>query len=874
MKIFLAGDSTVASCPPHEAPMAGWGQVAAKFFNENITIVNAAKGGRSSNSFIEEGLLDGIWEAIAPGDYLFIQFGHNDQKEFGTKPWTTFPHYLTQYIDGARERGAIPVLVTSVQRRTFGEDGMIHSSLGEYPDSMRKLADEKDVPLIDLHEKTKTLYESYGPDRSTELFTWLAPGENGNYPDGVQDNTHFCETGARAVASLVVEGIKELNLPLKAYIKKPAGKLYHGACFYPELWDEKTVAEDIEWMKKTGINVVRIGEFAWSKLEPEEGRIDVSFLVDMIKRLHENGIETVLCTPTPTPPIWFSHGHPERMHVDQEGRVMNHGSRQHACTNNAYFRGKAAQITEELAKKAGQLPGLIAWQLDNEFKCHIAECMCSTCKGLWHEWLEDRYGTIDRLNEEWGTHIWSEYYQSFEQVPQPVATPFLHHSSLQTMYRLFSTEKIAEFADEQAAIIRRYSDLPITHNSTLMFSVDNERLFQHLDFASFDTYAPQGKLESYVLNCDIWRNIKKNTPYWVMETSTSHAASLESYAHPHANGYLQTEAVAAYALGGQGFCYWLWRQQRTGSEQPHSAVMSAWGEPSVGYENVLQVEEARKEIEPLMLATKPVQAQVAMTYSDKARMFHQTEPHNGIRYKDMMTDLYNVLLTEGLHRDVIFEGAELDGYKLLFTPLLPHVSEDYLSRAKAFVESGGIWIVGPMTGGRTGEHTIHTSCALGEVEKWTGVKTLFTFPMDEQTTTGEAFGETAPLGLWSAVFDSEAAVGTIKSGVATGKAFLTETAIGKGKVVMLGSMPMGDDGNKLLKRMIRHYAEEAGVTVKTDASPGTIVAPRMREDGKEVWIVVNMDGKGGTVTIPSKGSITVEPHGYSIQQVTKEEVHS
>lgn len=663
-----------------------------------------------------------------------------------------------------------------------------------------------------------------------------------------------------------------------------ADKLYHGACFYPELWNENTIAQDIERMKQTGINVVRIGEFAWSKMEPEEGNIDISFFTTIINRLYENGIDTVLCTPTPTPPIWFSHGHPERMHVDQSGRTMNHGSRQHACTNNAYFREKAAIITEALAKEAGRLPGLIAWQLDNEFKCHIAECMCASCKDQWHQWLEARYGTVEQLNEEWGTHIWSEYYHSFEQVPQPVATPFLHHSSLQTMYRLFESEKIAQFADEQAEIIRRYSDAPITHNSTLFFSVDNERLFENLDFASFDTYAPQARMESYLLNCDIWRGLKKNTPYWVMETSTSYAASLESYANPHPNGYLRSEAVAAYALGGQGFCYWLWRQQRSGSELPHSAVLSAWGEPSVGYENVLQVEAARKEIEPIMLATKPVQADIAITYSDRARMFHLTEPHNGIEYKDLMTDLYKVFVNQGLHRDVLPEGSDLSGYKLLFTPLLPYVSDDYLERAKSFVEAGGIWIAGPMTGGRTKNHTIHTDRALGRLEEWAGVKTLFTFPMDEHTSAGQAFGKEAPLGLWSAVFEPAGAEakGLITKGVTTHKAFLTEHSVGKGKVVMLGSMPSGEEGKELVAAIIHHYAQSAGVGVKTDVTAGTIVVPRQREDGQRIWVIVNMDGHGGTVTLPkagrdglneepaATGKLTIQPYAYKIIQFEKE----
>ena len=204
-------------------------------------------------------------------------------------------------------------------------------------------------------------------------------------------------------------------------------KLYHGAAYYPELWDEKVIEEDIRLMKQTGINVVRMGEFAWSTMEPEEGKFDLSFFVNIIERLYENGIETVMCTPTPTPPIWFTHGHPERMYVDRDGKVMGHGSRQHACTNHPYFREKAALITENLAKAVGSLPGVTGWQIDNEFKCHVSECMCNICKEQWHLWLKNRYETIENLNDAWGTKIWSEYYHSFEQIPQPGPVPFLHN---------------------------------------------------------------------------------------------------------------------------------------------------------------------------------------------------------------------------------------------------------------------------------------------------------------------------------------------------------------------------------------------------------------------------------------------------------------
>ncbi len=217
--IYLAGDSTVANCPPHETPMAGWGQWFQSFFTDDVNIQNHAKGGASTNTFIDEGRLKTILELIQPNDYLFIQFGHNDQKPFGTDPFTSYQAYLTEYVKGARGRRAIPILITSVHRKTFDHQGQLVNTLGDYPISMMQLSETLGVPLINLWEKTARLYQSFGPEASKQLFTWLSANEHPNYPEGIQDNTHFCEHGAREVGKLVIEGIMELQLPIVRFIK-------------------------------------------------------------------------------------------------------------------------------------------------------------------------------------------------------------------------------------------------------------------------------------------------------------------------------------------------------------------------------------------------------------------------------------------------------------------------------------------------------------------------------------------------------------------------------------------------------------------------------------------------------------------------------
>jgi lysophospholipase L1-like esterase/fibronectin type 3 domain-containing protein len=219
--VYLAGDSTVMSYSSRYYPQAGWGQKIANYFTKDVAFTNKAIGGRSSKSFVKDGRLDNILTEIRPNDYLFIQFGHNDASsvpERHTDPYTTFKQYLAMYVDGARQRQAQPVLITPVGRRSWDSAGLFKNDFPDYYEAMKQVAAEKGVPLLDLNARSIAYYNSVGIEESKSLFFWLEPGVYPNWPNGVQDNTHFQEYGAEQIARLVSEGVRDLDLPIEAYL--------------------------------------------------------------------------------------------------------------------------------------------------------------------------------------------------------------------------------------------------------------------------------------------------------------------------------------------------------------------------------------------------------------------------------------------------------------------------------------------------------------------------------------------------------------------------------------------------------------------------------------------------------------------------------
>lgn len=218
--IFLAGNSTVTD--QDNEPWCGWGQMLPRFLNDGVAVANYAESGEAGNSFISAGRFDKILSKMKEGDYLFIEFGHNDQKQKGPDkgPYTSYKKSLKMLIDGTRAKGGIPVLVTPMHRRRFDEKGKIINTLDDYPDAVRLLASEESVMLIDLHEMSRVLYEAWGPEESKKAFVHYPAGTFPGQDEALEDNTHFNAFGGNQICKCILRAIQENDSPLKNFIAK------------------------------------------------------------------------------------------------------------------------------------------------------------------------------------------------------------------------------------------------------------------------------------------------------------------------------------------------------------------------------------------------------------------------------------------------------------------------------------------------------------------------------------------------------------------------------------------------------------------------------------------------------------------------------
>ncbi|MEL7119117.1 MAG: beta-galactosidase, partial [Bacteroidota bacterium] len=396
-------------------------------------------------------------------------------------------------------------------------------------------------------------------------------------------------------------------------------KLYYGVAYYPEAWDFETLDDDITLMKEANINVVRMSEFSWNLMEPEEGQFDFKWLHEVVDKLYENGIQSILGTPTATPPIWMATNYPEIFKVDADGSRRGHGSRKNTSYSSDKYRYFSERICTELGKEFGNKAAVIGWQTDNEFS--LSPDYSEETRKKWVMWLKQKYQTIDQLNSIWATNLWSMEYQNFYQVP--MAKPSVwHHPSLRMDWLQFTSDELVSFQKVQLDALRKNTQTPITHDAMPGQRIIYPDLFKELDFMATNFYHNFSVYNRVQINFDRLRGYGKGM-HWVFETAPNYSGGgpkgLNWFIH-QPNGAIRGIMWANYAMGGQGSLFWLWRQHPAGQEMVHGSFISAWGKKAANFEQLKELGQELKTHSDLLMNTPVDKSKIAIIYSHKAAM--------------------------------------------------------------------------------------------------------------------------------------------------------------------------------------------------------------------------------------------------------------
>ena len=390
-----------------------------------------------------------------------------------------------------------------------------------------------------------------------------------------------------------------------------------GVCYYPEHWPETQWDEDAAHMAALGLTWVRIGEFAWSRIEPQPGNLDLGWLDRAIETLGRVGLKVVLGTPTATPPRWMLEKHPDMLAHDREGRPRGFGSRRHYDFAHEGYRAECARIVEVLARRYGQNPHVAAWQTDNEYACHDTVLSYSAVAvQAFRHWLARRYQSPEALNRAWGNVFWSMEYASFDEVGLPNLTVTEANPAHMMAFRRFASDMVVEFNRVQTAIIRRHSDYPIAHNYMGQITdFDHFALGDDLDIASWDAYplgflsdrlaaspehkrrfVRQGDPDFQAFHHDLYRAVGARRRggsaaegrWWVMEQQPG-PVNWAPWNPDPLPGMARLWAWEAFAHGAEAVCYFRWRQAPFAQEQMHAGLLRPDSVPAPAYEEVAKV---------------------------------------------------------------------------------------------------------------------------------------------------------------------------------------------------------------------------------------------------------------------------------------------
>ena len=651
----------------------------------------------------------------------------------------------------------------------------------------------------------------------------------------------------------------------------------YGADYYPEHWPEERWSEDAKLMKAAGFNVVRLAEFAWSIMEPQEGRFDFEWLDRAIAVLAKTGIDVVLGTPTASPPPWLMTRQEDLYIVNEDGVRLTYGLRREYCPNNPLYHQYTERIVEEMAEHFKDHSAAIGWQIDNEFGAH---CYCEICRKAFHNWLKQRYSNLDELNEKWGTIFWSHVYTDWSQIPTPLKIASPHNPGLHLDYKRFMSDTYRAYLKIQIDVIRRHTtEQFITHN--LMGFGFNQLDYYHntadLDFVSWDNYMRhQWDMKAEVdpslaaLSHDMTRGLKKQN-FWVMEQQSG-GGGWELVAVPPQPGEMRLWAYQSVAHGADGIVYFRWRTCRTGAEQYWHGILDHHGIPGRRYEEAAQMGHELQKIGPKIQGSR-IKAQVAIMQSYDTRFAFQVQPNNpNFGYEKHIQEIYAAFYNRNVPVDIVSEKDHLSGFKLVIVPAMYVLLEKTADNLERFAAAGGLVVFTPRTGVKDKANAVINMKLPGLVAKLAGVEVeeYISMPIDEDSQVKfdlPNLKENFTVSVWADVLKptTSQAAARYSQGYYAGKAAVSINAFGDGQVIYIGTM--GDDS--FYSSITKWVLELANIKPLLVAPAGIEVTQRWQAD-QRLLFVLNHNAIAEEISLDNtytdlitgktfSGTITIEP---------------
>ncbi len=490
-----------------------------------------------------------------------------------------------------------------------------------------------------------------------------------------------------------------------------------GMAYYPEQWDRSLWEDDAARMAKLGVRVVRLAEFAWSRLEPSEGRFHFGWLDSAIDTITRHGMQVLLCTPTNSAPMWLYTDHPETVQCGRDGRPIATGIRGHRCIQSPVFRRYAARITTEMARRYAGRPEVYGWQIDNELES--SHCTCPSCREAFRRWLRERYGTTAALNKAWGNEVWSGEISDWEQIQPPVSEDYMpdwYNPACMLDYERFGAWCLADYVRQQRDIIKGYDpDATVTTNSWFCANMpDFQQEYACLDVAAYDNYPPMvlpedgETLYSNAFGLDLVRSFKRKN-FWILEQLAGAGGCWSPMGPAPEPGMIEGYAMQAVAHGADLVSFFRWRSSCSGAEMLGHGVLDHDDRDN---RRLAEIGRFCRRLEQMPdLDRTSIRGQVAMLYgADQEFALKNQRQSEGFAYWTQLRLFHDACMGLGIGLDILPEDAPLEGYKAVLAPT-HYVTDPALARRlEGFTAQGGTVVIT----NRSGVKDKHNNCLFGE----------------------------------------------------------------------------------------------------------------------------------------------------------------